>query len=231
MSTYFDSWTEETTDFFTEKFYLKSFEDEMEALDQTNSILYLMQITLIEDTAIAVFIFSFGILLNTIILRNYWREKSTTSTYFRAFALIDIASVAFMLMRRIILFVWPANASLIIFNVLTNLIAGLYNFGPMFLAMDRCLIVAFPYNFRDHERKLRTAKGCMILVVTILSLNFSILQRFGDPDSTVTAVFGMLSGFVSVLQIIAIVVLYAMIVVKVLKSDVKMKDSRHIGNK
>ena len=57
------------------------------------------------------------------------------------------------------------------------------------------------------------------------------MQRFGDPDSTATAVLGILAGFVAVLQIIAIVILYAVIVVKVLKSDRKMKDSRHIGNK
>ena len=113
MSTDFEFWTEETTDSFTEEFDLKLFEDDIQTLDQNNSIMYLMPITLVEDTAMAVFIFSLGILLNTIILRSCWKEKSATSTYFRAFALIDIASVAFMLMRRIILFVWPANTSLI----------------------------------------------------------------------------------------------------------------------
>ena len=71
----------------------------------------------------------------------------------------------------------------------------------------------------------------MVLVVAMMSLTHSLLFGLGDPTWTATIVLGVLAGLGSVLQIIAIVVLYAVIVVKVLMSDRKMKTSRHIGNK
>ena len=232
MSTYFEFWTEEMRDIATEELNWKLFEDFSQNQYQSIGTLYFSPITVVEDTAMAIFIFFLGTLLNAIILRNCWREKSTTSTYFRAFAVIDMSSVLFMLIRRVFLFVWPVQTNLIFFNdALSSLFAGLYNFGPMFLGMDRCLMVVFPHNFREHERKLRATKAIMVLVVTLLSLALSMLYRFGDPDSTATAVLGILAGFVAVLQIIVIVILYAVIVVKVLKSDQSMKNSRHIGNK
>ena len=228
MSTYFEFWTEETMEIATQEFNWKL----SEAFDQNeyHNTGTFIPITFVEDTAMAIFIFLLGNLLNIIILRSYWREKSATSTYIRAFAVIDMLSVALMLTRRVFLFAWANQIDVIFVNdVLSTLFGGLYNFGPMFLAMDRCLVVAFPYNFREKEGKLRAAKGCMILAFTMMGLALSILYRFGDSVSTAITFLGMLAGFVSLLQIFVIIVLYAAIVVKVLKSDRKMKDSRHFG--
>ena len=118
-----------------------------------------------------------------------------------------------------------------ILTSLTNVVAALYNFGPLFLAMDRCLVVAFPHNFREKEGKLRVAKGVMVVVVAMLSLTFSMVFGFGDPEWTMTGVLGMLAGLAAILQIIAIVGLYTVIVTKVVMSDRNMKSSRHLGNK
>ena len=137
-----------------------------------------------------------------------------------------------MLIRRSILFFFVDN--LIVFvltKALNNVVVALYNFGPLFLAMDRCLVVAFPHNFLEHERKLRVAKGVMVLVVAMLSLTFSMVFGFGDPEWTMTGVLGMLAGLAAILQIIAIVGLYTVIVTKVVMSDRNMKSSRHSGNK
>ena len=231
MSTYFESSTDETTDFVTEEFELKWFEGDIQTFDSENSITYVLPISVVEDTTTAVFIFSLGMLLNTIILRGYWKEKSATSTYFKAFAVIDMTIVGFMLIRRVLRFVWPNNINVFFLDILvTNLIGSLYNFGPMFLAMDRCLIVAFPHKFREYEGRMRVAKGGMLLFLTSTGFTLSMLYRFGDPDSTVAVLLKMLGGVATVLQIFAIVVLYAVIVVKVLTSDRKMKTSRHVGS-
>ena len=232
MYTHFEFLTEETPDLTTEEIELKLFEGDTQSLDLVNSIKNVTPINMVEESAMAITIFSLGMLLNIIILRVYWKDKSATSTYFRAFAVIDVSGVAILLIRQFLLVVWTDNTDIrFVGFALTNLFAGLYNFCPMFLGMDRCLIVSFPHNFREHEGKLRVAKGSMVLVVTTLSLALSMLYRLDDPGSTATVVLEMLAFIVAVLQIITIVVLYAIIVVKVLMSDRKMKTSRHIGNK
>ena len=157
MSTYFEFLLKDTTDLSTEEFELKLFDADLQSLDLSNNIGYLTKITFAEDTAMAIIFFSLGCLFNSIILRSYWKEKSPTSTYFIAFAAIDTASLAFMLMRRAVLFVWP-NQTNSVLDAVSNLSGALYNFGPMFLAMDRCLIVAFTHNFREKEGTLRVAK-------------------------------------------------------------------------
>ena len=193
---------------------------------------YFTKLSIVEDTAMAIFIFSLGIVLNSIILRCYWKNKDATSIYFRAFAFIDLWCLLLILIRRSVSFFFADNIiSYAVLSALTNMAAALYNLGPMFLAMDRCLIVAFPHNFREHEKKLRVAKGSMVVVVEMLSLTWAMLDGFGDPASTLAVVVQLSAGLVSLLQIIAIVVLYAIIVFKVLMSDRKMKNSRHFGNK
>ena len=231
MSSILDFSTVETTDVATDEFELKLVEDGIQTEDLVSSFTYVLPISMVEDTAMAVFIFSLGMLLNAIILRGYWKEKSATSTYFKAFAVIDMTIVGFMLIRRVLRFVWPNNINVFFLDILvTNLIGSLYNFGPMFLAMDRCLIVAFPHKFREYEGRMRVAKGGMLLFLTSTGFTLSMLYRFGDPDSTVAVLLKMLGGVATVLQIFAIVVLYAVIVVKVLTSDRKLKASRHVGS-
>ena len=176
-------------------------------------------------------VFSVGMILNSIILRCYWRGKGATSIYYRAFSVIDMFFLAVMILRPVSFFIWPAKGTYIFFEVMNNLMGTTYNFGSLFLAMDRCLVVAFPLNFLEHERKLRVAKGVMVLVVAMLSLTFSMVFGFGDPEWTMTGVLGMLAGLAAILQIIAIVGLYTVIVTKVVMSDRNMKSSRHLGNK
>ena len=176
-------------------------------------------------------VFIFGMLLNSIILRCHWKAKGATSTYYRGFAICDMGFLVLMLIRRSCKIVWPTNANIILLLGLThNVTAGLYNFGPMFLAMDRCLIVAFPHNFREHEGKLRVTKVCLVLFMAILSAANVLFLSFADPDSAVVRIISFLAGLATVLQILTIIGLYGTVVVKVLMSDRKMKSSRHFGN-
>ena len=96
-------------------------------------------------------------------------------------------------------------------------------------AMDRFLIVYFSHNFCEHERKLRIVKGFMIIFVSILALKSSLVA-VAQPTATAILIKHGISMVTSVLQIIAIVSLYSVIIAKVLISDQQMKTSRHIGN-
>ena len=92
-------------------------------------------ISLVEDTAMAIFVFSLGTLLNSIILRCYWKNKDASSTYFRAFAVIDLGCLAYALIRRSITFVVGKNEIVFVSTKsFTNVVAALYNFCPLFLA-------------------------------------------------------------------------------------------------
>ena len=204
----------------------------MEENADATGFIYVTPISMVEDIAMMVFIFALGMLLNSIILRFYWKAKGATSTYYRGFAICDMGFLVMLLVRRGYRIVWPTNISVILFlGVTHNVTGGLYNFGPLFLAMDRCLIVAFPHNFREYEGKLRVTKGSMVLFIVILSVTNETLLNFADPDSLVLSVLSFLSGFATMLQILAIIGLYTFVVVKVVKSDRKMKSSRHIGSK
>ena len=233
MSTYSEFSTEEGVGAITEYELEDEFENEpMENNADATGVIYVMPISMVEDIAMMVFIFALGMLLNSIILRCYWKAKGATSTYYRGFAICDMGFLVMMLIRRGYKIVWPTNTNVILFlGVTHNVTGGLYNFGPMFLAMDRCLIVAFPHNFREKEGKLRVAKVCMILLMAILALKKSLFLQMADPNSAVVSAIALLASVATVAQILAIIGLYTTVVVKVLMSDRKMKSSRHFGNK
>ena len=234
MSTNFDFLAAGSEEVFTEENY--SFADtiaekEVPAIDYENAVNYrLWPISFLEDTVMAISVFSVGMILNSIILRCYWRGKGATSIYYRAFSVIDMFFLVVMILRRVSFFIWPAKGTYIFFEVMNNLMGTTYNFGSLFLAMDRCLIVAFPHNFREKEGKLRVAKGCMVFFMAILSLAYSFV-KFNVSSSAAILITNRSLVVAIIIQILAIVILYGVIIAKVQLADRKMKTSRHIGNK
>ena len=232
MSTNFDFLAAGSEEVFTEENY--SFADtiaekEVPAIDYENAVNYrLWPISFLEDTVMAISVFCVGMVLNSIILRCYWRGKGATSIYYRAFSVIDMFFLVVMILRRVSFFIWPAKGTYIFFEVMNNLMGTTYNFGSLFLAMDRCLIVAFPHNFREHEGKLRAAKGSMVFAMLVLSLAFSF-AKFNLSNSFVISIINRSLVIAMFVQIFGIVVLYSVIIAKVQISDRKMKTSRHIG--
>ena len=230
MSTFSEFLTEESLEVFTEEERKENVFVHLQ-LEEGSQIESFPALSIVEDTAMALFIFSLGILLNSIILRCYWTEKHAISIYLKAFAVTDIACLLFMVIRRVCLIIWAGDEKLDIFiDVVTGLTTSMYGFGPLFLAMDRCLIVAFPHNFREHEGKLRVAKGSMVILMALLSVTTAVSVRL-NPALIATMVLVGLYFFALFLQILAIIALYTTIVVKILMSDRKMKSSRHIGKK
>ena len=177
----------------------------------------------------AITVFSVGMLLNSTILRCYWKEKTSMSAYYRAFSVIDMFLLTVMIIRQICVSFWSTKRMFSIFGTINSCMISVYTFCPLVLAMDRCLIVSFPHNFVEYGRKLRVLKGLMLLVFAILALTSSMVSITEETAAAVLFHQALLIA-TSVLQIVAIVVLYGIIIVKVLRSDRQMKTSRHIGN-
>ena len=96
--------------------------------------------------------------------------------------------------------------------------------GPLFLAMDRFLIVAFPHNFQLHEKKMRMIKIMFFALTTApMSLGFIHDQLIK------VGIFILYANLV--VQLIACIVLYTIIVVKIVLAERKMSKHRHVGNR
>ena len=168
-----------------------------------------------------------GVILNSIILRCYWRMKSATAICIRAFAIFDITVMALVTISQLIyhLFADLQWLQALIYFV-RNAIGNASMLGPLFLALDRYLIVAFPHNFRKHEKKLRWMKiwlGCLNvgLFTTSYAMNLNNI-----PFSMIA---NLLTHLLFFTMLAASVILYTVIVVKVLTSDKKMQHHRHFG--
>ena len=231
MSTNF--WTEEMTEVHTEEDLGDSVNllPENEGPEQKSETQYFTPVKMVEETAIYFSLLTIGLVLNSIILRCYWKEKSATSTYFRAFAVFDMLALMIGLAYQVIYIFEIGNPIMTsVSRIMQNLVADLYNFGPLFLALDRIMVVAFPHKFREYEGKMRFGKRCLFFGMVALSLPLSA-SLIIDPTSIVTRTLRAVVILVVFIQILAIVVLYTAIVMKVMTSDRKMKSSRHVGNK
>ena len=173
--------------------------------------------------AIRISIFVLGLILNLIILVCYFRTKSDIARYIRIFAVFDIA----VLTTSIVAFAWlntfPENME--VFQYLKNCLNFLIAHSmlcPLFLALDRVLIVSFPHNFWLHERKMRVFKICLLVCTSLVSALFLV-------SGGVLKVLAMVNILNFFLQFLACLVIYAIIVGKIIASDRKMKNSRHVG--
>ena len=210
MSTVVENLTGISTEGIMEEEFVDFFEDEELQMEIPNS--FASPISVLEGMAMAISVFSIGIILNSIILRCYWKDKTAMSAYYRAFSVIDMLLLAVMLIRQICLSFWPIRKAHLVFTAFNTFMVTVYNFCPLVLAMDRCLIVSFPHNFCKYERKLRYVKQGMILLFAILAFIAS-LAGVTEFTTTPTYIFRGIMISISVLQIIVIVVLYGIIIV------------------
>ena len=93
MSTNF--WTEEMTEINTEEDLGDSVNllPENDGQGKKSETEYLTPVKMVEETAIYFSLLTIGLFLNSIILRCYWKDKSATSAYFRAFAVFDMLAL------------------------------------------------------------------------------------------------------------------------------------------
>ena len=210
LNGYSDSWTEAMT--------LHSL-----ATEETVKTLF-SQIPEAHQLAMAVIVLVVGLVLNSIIFRCYFRVKSSIAPYIRVFAVFD----CFVIMVAVsiwILSIYIAKQHPILYflNLIISVSLNSSMLGPLFLALDRFLIVSFPHNFQLHEKKVRGFKIALLLLEVILSSH-----NFVEGAYQNVIVLAMPVVYF-VLQFLTCVVLYVIIVVKIVTSERKMKDSRHMA--
>ena len=112
----------------------------------------------------------------------------------------------------------------------SQIVFGCYIFGSglvmlptLFLALDRSLIVALPHKFQLHERKMFLVKLFIGIYTSLVSFGV------GATLAQVSWLIG-LSSLNVMLQFLACLVLYTIIVVRILVSDRQMSSNRHNGN-
>ena len=121
--------------------------------------------------------FVIGVVLNSIILRCFFKVEGDIARYIRAFAVFDLAVIISGLTSRVsLLSIFPQDTKHGP-NPLQIIFAFIFAhsmLGPLFLAMDRFLIVAFPHNFQLHEKKMRMIKIMLFnRNSTVTMLNYS----------------------------------------------------------
>ena len=166
-----------------------------------------------------------GLALNAAILRFYWELKGDIAVYVRAFAIFDIFMILYQgCMRLAQLFL----ASNVILNLRIiqglNVIVCFVMTGPLFLALDRVLIVAFPHKFKLYLTKMRICKCIWLTVSFCTGLNAVF-------SGTVKIVLIALTSVNLLLQLLTCIGLYTFIVVRVKRSQKRMKAHRNCGSK
>ena len=142
-----------------------------------------LPIPLVVYALIALVILLLGLILNLTILRFYWNLKRSIAIYIRVFAIYDITVVlAFAIGRLVKYFASTDKVVHATVRLVSNFLAGFYVIGPLFLAIDRFLVVVSVLKFKDIERKLKYCKGgilflcCVVNVVTVATILTSELD-------------------------------------------------------
>ena len=191
-------------------------------------------IPLLENTLIALTVCLVALVLNATILRFYWNLKRSIAVYIRVFAYYDIAVVLSLAVGRLVICLAPQdkviNATV---RSVSNFLAGFYILGPLFLALDRFIVVVAQLKFKDIERKVKIAKGwflflCFVVnAITAASILSSELEtglafRVGftlEGASFVTRLMSGIFAFNIIVQFISCLAMYAAIMVNIAKSE------------
>ena len=214
-------WTEEANAF------VNSRKDSHEG--DAEDVKYFLDVPPTHTIAIVSSIMLVGFVLNATILRCYWRSTTTTSVYIRVLAVYDIcALVALGFSKTLLIFEELQHEVANKVSVSIGTILGnFYLVGPLFLAMDRMLVVAFPMNFQEHEKIIRVTKMVIIVFIGVLMLMASIFITGLEYDNVWTKTIFALVSTSLLLQFVACIVLYSIIIVKIKMQERKMAQHRH----
>ena len=207
--------------------YVFDFASEISEVFKPEVVLNFYPIPVLHDLIIRVSIFVLTFLLNLIIFCCYFRNKSDIAKYIRVFAVFDCAAVLVNSLARVLQALGSDYET--VGNVFYDSFTFLLSYsmlGPLFLALDRFLIVSFPHNFQLHERKMRRFKIALFSLVFVLSWRAFMPM----PKILVIITLGVLSTLLAV-QFLGCIVLYTIIVVKLRLNDSRMKNSRHVGSR
>ena len=186
---------------------------------------FFLPIPLVAEIILLSLTLSLGFVLNAIIFRCYFGVKSDVARYIRVLSVFDGFAVLVSVSARATEIVFFENQIAIdmLYNGV-NLGISFSMMGPLFLALDRFLIVWFPHNFQLYEKRMRRFKIVLFVVTLVLSLVLVIRFEFRIIFVAMTSVWLFL-------QFISCTILYAVISVKIFISERKMNEHRHVGSR
>ena len=174
----------------------------------------------VNEIIISSVIFCVGLVLNALILRCYWSVKTSTAVYIRVLAVYDMAAVLYLLGYRTSVGVFNiSSATLTVWMCIGNFVALNSMLGPLFIAIDRFVLVLFPHNLTKHTTKIRYAKFFWTFIINLVAL-IRFLVILQDNSNVLLKIF--LHRFASVvffIQCPICIALYAFIVFKIRKSQ------------
>ena len=173
-----------------------------------------------------------GWVTNSVIIKIYWRLKSSNRVYVLAMAFMDLTNLTFVLLPRFILMFLGQSVVREVIELIRYtigiLIFNLYILLPLFLALDRFVAVTYPHKMKDYIRRLRVLKvgciaHCCLQVVALLTTEV----LFGTESVwLIVILYNTLALFVEALSAL---VLYVIIAVKIMMSTKRMKNHRSIN--
>ena len=182
-----------------------------------------------QELALVAVIVLLGFMLNITILCCYWHNKTCTSVYIRALAIYDMSVLAALVLSRVLPTALPGNVT--VFKLTQSIsisLGAFYLVGPLFLALDRILVVVFPLSFHLHKKSMRVLKVCILTIIFTANLLAQIFLTGLEYDDTVAIVFHWLLFSVFLLQFVVCIVLYTTIIVQLVKSKRKIEAYRQI---
>ena len=193
---------------------------DLETQEYLDGINLFHKLPILHDMITASLIFCVGLVLNTLILRCYWSVKTSTTVF-------DILTLVYIMFQRIIYNFYQSAALITVWKniglfIFTNIVIG-----PLFMALDRLLIVAFPHNFKTHEKKMRIVKYVIIIVQNALSGVWCWFSITMGTKSLGAEIAVAVSTTLFALQCLSCITLYGVIVCKVRTSSRKICPDTH----
>ena len=172
-----------------------------------------------------------GWLLNSIVIKIYWRLKSSSRRYVLAMTFIDLVCLNFALLPRFfLLFLEPSLLREIVKfvrHLITMFAFYIYLSIPLCLALDRLVAVLYPHRLHTMLQRLRPAK-IALFCLDVLSVISKVMEELDVGSQSAHLRIAYNCVWLTVLmQNPVIFVIYVIIAVKVRRSMKKMANQKH----
>ena len=179
-------------------------------------------IPLWNDVALGSLVLLVGLILNSIILRLYFKVKTDLALYMKVLAGFDVLTLCYSTLCRGLALSFPKRVYMLYkFYGGLDVIVAHAMLGPLFLALDRFLVVVFPHKFQLYEKKMRIFKVVLVLFASSSAIGW----LFNDWNLVL-----MMLCINLLIHFVGCIVLYTVIVVRVCMSAREMEAHRHTGN-
>ena len=181
------------------------------------------------DFYIRLCLMSVIIVLNALIILHYSKDRGSIRSYVLALALLDIFVAFTNIVTSLLQLI--DNTTLDFFLGITRFSASgtvfnIYLYPSLFLALDRCIAVAFPHKAFALTPKVRPAK--FFLVVLNLSATIPhICSQLGLTSKLISLITNLATLLFFCIQLFGCLFLYCAVVILLLKSGRSLNQSKH----